>query len=98
MKIRNVGLFVLPQFIRSLIQNRPYGYSVLNITCCVYSFCPEVLCHVSFWIMVRAISCNVLFFLSTTPFCCEVLGQEKSWDMPFESKRFSRSLFSNSPP
>src|ERR1044072_2804191 len=48
MKIRNVGLFVLPQFIRSLIQNRPYGYSVLNITCCVYSFCPEMLCHVSF--------------------------------------------------
>src|ERR1044072_6534186 len=48
MKIRNVGLFVLPQFIRSLIQNRPHEYSVLNITCCVYSFCPEVLCQFSF--------------------------------------------------
>src|ERR1044072_5151445 len=48
MKIRNVGLFVLPQFIRSLIQNRSYGYSVLNVTSCVYSFCPEMLCHVSF--------------------------------------------------
>src|ERR1044072_8303564 len=47
-KIRDVGLFVLPQFIRSLIQNRPYGNLVLNITCCVYSFYPEVLCHVSF--------------------------------------------------
>src|ERR1044072_8071943 len=48
MKIRNVGLFVLPQFIRSLIQNRSYGDSVLNVTRCVYCFCPEVLCHVSF--------------------------------------------------
>src|ERR1044072_5876953 len=48
MRIRNVGLFVLPQFIRSLIQNRSYGDSVLNVTCCVYSFCQEVLCHVSF--------------------------------------------------
>src|ERR1044072_8909519 len=48
MKIRDVGLFVLPQFIRSLIQNRSYRDSVLNITCCVYSFCPEVICHVSF--------------------------------------------------
>src|ERR1044072_4436025 len=48
MKIRDVGLFVLPQFIRSLIQNRSYGDSVLNITRCVYCFYPEVLCHVSF--------------------------------------------------
>src|ERR1044072_2290435 len=48
MKVRNVGLFVLPQFIRSLIQNRPYRDSVLNITRCVYCFCPEVLGHVSF--------------------------------------------------
>src|ERR1044072_6521532 len=36
--------------------------------------------------MVRAISCKVLFFLSTTPFCCGVLGQEKSWDMPILNK------------
>src|ERR1044072_3595169 len=42
--------------------------------------------------------CNVLFLLSTTPFCYGVLGQEKSWEMPLESKRFSKSLFSNSPP
>src|ERR1044072_5499253 len=48
MKIRDVGLFVLPQFIRSLIQNRSYGNSVLNITRCVYCFSPEVLGHVSF--------------------------------------------------
>src|ERR1044072_9355024 len=48
MKIRDVGLCVLPQFIRSLVQNRPYGNPVLNITCCVYSFCPEMLCYVSF--------------------------------------------------
>src|ERR1044072_9403955 len=48
MKIRDVGLFVLPQFIRSLIQNGSYRVSVMNITCCVYSLCPEVLCHVSF--------------------------------------------------
>src|ERR1044072_6804303 len=46
MKIRNVGFFVLPQFIRSLIQNWPYRNSVLNITRCVYSFCLKVLCHV----------------------------------------------------
>src|ERR1044072_2848918 len=48
MKIRDVELFVFPQFMRSLIQNRSYRDSVLDITCCVYSFCPEVLCHVSF--------------------------------------------------
>src|ERR1044072_4226586 len=48
MKIRNVGLFVLPQFIRSLIQNSSYADSVLNITRCVYCFCPEVLSYVSF--------------------------------------------------
>src|ERR1044072_3698476 len=48
MKIRDVGLCVLPQFIRSFIQNRPYGNPVLNITCCIYSFRPEMLCHVSF--------------------------------------------------
>src|ERR1044072_4747555 len=48
MKIRDVGLFVLPQFIRSLIRNWPYGNSILNITSCVYSFCPKVLRHVSF--------------------------------------------------
>src|ERR1044072_8900172 len=47
MKVRDVGLFVLPQFIRSLIQNWSYRNSVLNITRCVYSFCPKVLCHVS---------------------------------------------------
>src|ERR1044072_6118501 len=47
MEIRDVGLFVLPQFIWSLIQNWSYRNSVLNITRCVYSFCPKVLCHVS---------------------------------------------------
>src|ERR1044072_7776779 len=47
MKIKDVGLFDLPQFIRSLIQNWPYRNSILNITSCVYSFCPKVLCHVS---------------------------------------------------
>src|ERR1044072_6294158 len=47
MKVRDVGLFVLPQFIWSLIQNWPYRNSVLNITRCVYNFCPKVLCHVS---------------------------------------------------
>src|ERR1044072_1980647 len=47
MKIRDVGLFVLPQFIRSLIQNWPYRNSILNITSCFYSFCPKMLCHVS---------------------------------------------------
>src|ERR1044072_8380956 len=47
MKIRDVGLFDLPQFIRSLIQNWSYGNSILNITSCVYSFCRKVLCHVS---------------------------------------------------
>src|SRR5580765_2458186 len=47
MKVRDVGLFVLPQFIWSLIQNWSYRNSVLNITRCVYSFCPKVLCHVS---------------------------------------------------
>src|ERR1044072_4707300 len=47
MKIRYVGLFVLPQFIRSHIQNWSYRNSVLNITRCVYCFCPKVLCHVS---------------------------------------------------
>src|ERR1044072_1047576 len=47
MKVRDVVLFVLPQFIWSLIQNWPYRNSVLNITRCVYSFCPKVLCHVS---------------------------------------------------
>src|ERR1044072_879135 len=47
MKVGDVGLFVLPQFIWSLIQNWSYRNSVLNITCCVYSFCPKVLFHVS---------------------------------------------------
>src|ERR1044072_6602555 len=47
MKVRNVGLFVLPQFIGSLIQNWPYRNSILNITRYVYSFCPKVLSHVS---------------------------------------------------
>src|ERR1044072_8846198 len=47
MKIRDVGLFVLPQFIGSPIQNWPYRNSILNITSYVYSFCPKVLCHVS---------------------------------------------------
>ena len=49
-------------------------------------------------IMVLAISCKVLFFLSTTPFCCEVIGQDKSWEIPFSSNRFSKYLFSNYPP
>src|ERR1044072_7790440 len=48
MKVRDVGLFVLPQLIWSLIQNWPYRNSVLNITRCVYSFYPKVLRHVSF--------------------------------------------------
>src|ERR1044072_2007676 len=47
MKVRDVGLFVLPQFIWSLIQDWSYRNSVLNITRCVYIFCPKVLCHVS---------------------------------------------------
>src|ERR1044072_8909922 len=47
MKVRDVGLFVPPQFIWSLIQNWSDGNSILNITCCIYSFCPKVLCHVS---------------------------------------------------
>src|ERR1044072_4828002 len=45
------------------------------------------------WIMVLAISCKVLFFRSTTPFCCGVLGQEKSWEIPFGSNKPSKSLF-----
>src|ERR1044072_1415226 len=48
MKILNVGLFVLPQFIRSLIQNGANRNSILNITRCVYCLCPKVLCNVSF--------------------------------------------------
>src|ERR1044072_903877 len=48
MKIRNVGLFVLPQFIRSLIQNGAYRDSILNITRCIYCLYPKVLCNVSF--------------------------------------------------
>src|ERR1044072_7093432 len=47
MKVRDVGLFVLPQFIWSLIQNWHYRNSVLNITPCIHSFCQKVFCHVS---------------------------------------------------
>src|SRR3954467_13770892 len=46
MEIRDVGLFILPQFIGSLIKNRSYRDSILNITCSVYCFCPEVLSHI----------------------------------------------------
>ena len=49
-------------------------------------------------IMVLAISCNVLFFRFTTPFCWGVLGQEKSCEIPFSLKNISSFLFSNSPP
>src|SRR4051812_27210610 len=49
-------------------------------------------------IMVLAISCRVIFFRSTTPFCCGVLGQEKSWAIPFSLKNSSKNLFSNLPP
>src|ERR1044072_8113515 len=46
-KVRDVGFLVLPQFIWSLIHNWPDGNSILNIACCVYSFFPKVLRHVS---------------------------------------------------
>ena len=98
MKIRNDGLSVLPQFIWSLIQNRSYRDSILNVAHCVNCFCPEDLSMLVSLTMVLEISCKVLFFRSTTPFCWGVLGQEKSWEMPFSLKNSSNFLFSNSPP
>ena len=47
MKIWNVGLSVLPQFIWSLFQNRSYRDFIMNVTCCVNCFCPEDLSNVS---------------------------------------------------
>jgi hypothetical protein len=38
-------------------------------------------------IMVRAISRKDLVFLSTTPFYCGVLGEEKSWRIPCVSQQ-----------
>ena len=46
MEIRNVGLSISPQFIRSLIQNRSYRNPILNITRCVYCFCPKIFSHI----------------------------------------------------
>jgi len=48
--------------------------------------------------MVLGISCKVLFFLYTTPFCCGVLGEENSWIIPCFSQKISNGSFSNSPP
>jgi len=48
--------------------------------------------------MVLAISCKDLFFLSTTPFYCGVLGEENSWIIPCFSQNISNGSFSNSPP
>src|ERR1044072_4020935 len=67
MKIRDVGLFVLPQFIRSLSQNWSYGNSIMNITGCVYSFCPKVLCHVSLlnYGASHLLQCHILPFYNS---------------------------------
>lgn len=46
MEIRNVGLSISPQFIRSLIQNRSYRNPILNITCYVYCFYPKILADI----------------------------------------------------
>jgi len=48
--------------------------------------------------MVLAISCKDLFFLSTTPVCCGVVGEEKSWMIPCFSQKASNGSFLNSPP
>jgi hypothetical protein len=48
--------------------------------------------------MVIAISCKGVFFLSPTPFCCGVLGEENSWRIACFSQKFSNSSFSNSSP
>jgi hypothetical protein len=48
--------------------------------------------------MVLAISCKDLFFLSTTPFCCGVLGEENSWRIPWFSQKISKGSLANSPP
>ena len=46
MEVRDVGLSISPQFIGSLIQNRSYRNPILNITCCVYCFCPKIFSHI----------------------------------------------------
>jgi len=43
--------------------------------------------------MVLANSSKDLFFLSTTPFCCGVLGAEKLCEIPFSSQYVSKIAF-----
>ncbi|PNY10276.1 cysteine-rich receptor-like protein kinase, partial [Trifolium pratense] len=43
-------------------------------------------------------SYKVLFFLSTTPFYCGVMGEENSWMMPSEAQKSENLEFSNSFP
>ena len=46
--------------------------------------------------MTLAISCKVLFFILTTPFCYRVLGPENSCSRPLFPHIFSNKDFSNS--
>jgi len=50
------------------------------------------------WSIVLAIYCKDMFFLSTTPFCFGVLGEENSWRTPCVSEKYSNCLFLNSSP
>jgi len=47
-KIRDIGLSSLAQFIWSVVQHRSNIDSILNIACCVYYFFPKTFCKFRF--------------------------------------------------
>ena len=71
---------------------------ILNVTSSVYSSTQKPFDKPLSKSMVLAIYCKDLFFLSITPFCWGVLGEEKLWEMSFSLQKFSKAWFSNSPP
>ena len=45
--------------------------------------------------MTRAISWITLFFCSTIPLCCGILGDENSWCVPWSLHKVANFVFSN---
>jgi len=80
-----ISFLAFEQFIWCLFKDWSDEVSIKNIIWSVNSLSPSWLKKIIFTVMisVMARSSNVQFFLSTTPFCCRILGAEELWEMPF---------------
>jgi hypothetical protein len=71
-KVRDIGFVTGKEFVGGFLEEAMQIEPVYRVTDCVHNFQPKPLGRLELSKHRLAMSISVLFFLSTTPFCCGV--------------------------